>query len=244
MRAAVTKESDPAGYAQLRKRWLALTASANANARVLTNAAWFFALPERHPNHPGGPQEITVAEGLLLRALGQPDNRRPADFYSGAGDGVNRSMLTRRLSELYLSALAPLAGRAEDPALAAWAKQRLDQSADAEVLLITGTELVYRRPQAPELGRRYIERAGRVEGGYAAPRARERLRQIDQRGEGFPLRPGAAFRMACNRREIKRRPQASPTREDRCQRVQHGRVLRLACETTGWQRQRFDRSRE
>ena len=186
MRAPVTKETDPEGYAQLRKRWLAVTAPANVNAAVLRNAAWFFALPERHPNRPAGPQEITVAEGLLLRALEQPERRRPVDFYSGGGGG-EKSLLTQRLSELYLSALAPLPGRAEDPTLSAWAKKRLDESADAEVLLSVGEQLVFRRPQTRELGRSYIERAGRVEGGWAAPRARERLRLLDQRLETFPF---------------------------------------------------------
>lgn len=185
MRAPVTKETDPEGYAQLRKRWLAVTAPANVNAAVLRNAAWFFALPERHPNRPAGPQEIIVAEGLLRRALEQPEDRRAADFYSARGS--DRSMLTQRLAELYVSALAPLPGRAEDPVLAAWAKQRLDESADAEVLLSAGQQLFLRRPQTPELGRSYIERAGRVEGGYAEPRARERLRLLDQREKTSPF---------------------------------------------------------
>ena len=96
-------------------------------------------------------------------------------------------MLTRHLAELYVSALAPLPGRTEDPTLAAWAKHRLDESDDAEVLLTAGDELFFRRPQTRELARSYIERAGRVEGGYAAPRARERLRLLEDSAEVLSL---------------------------------------------------------
>jgi beta-lactamase regulating signal transducer with metallopeptidase domain len=165
---AVTKDSDPEGYAQLRKRWLALTEPPNADARILSNAAWFFALPDGHPSRREGQQEIKVAEELLLRA------RKSAS-------GSERSLLTGRLGRLYVTALAPSPGQPEDPILAAWAKQRLDASTDAEVLFSAGQGLFFRRPQFRELGRSYVERASRMDDA-AAQRAREWIRLRDSQG--------------------------------------------------------------
>jgi hypothetical protein len=177
MQVAVTKESDPAGYAQLRKRWLTLTASSNADARVLSNAAWFFALPEGHPSSPAGQQEIQLAGALLLRA-GKVANE------------TDRSLLSMRLGRLYVSALAPPPGQAAEPTLAAWARQRLDESTDAAVLVSAGQGLLFRRPQERDIGRSYIERASRMEG-PTAESARRWIRQNDsQRGENEALAAG------------------------------------------------------
>ena len=187
MRAPVTKETDPEGYAQLRKRWLAVTAPSKVHPRVLINAAWFFALPEGHPSRPAGQQEISVAEGLLLRALAQPEERRAVDFYSAGGGGGYRSMALSRLVSLYVSALAPRPGQAEDPTLAAWAKQRLDGSGDAEVLLTAGEQLYFRR-ETRELARSYLERVSRMQVDYYPQRARELIAQNDARYDAaFPF---------------------------------------------------------
>jgi len=64
-----------------------------------------------------------------------------------------------------------------DPTLAAWAKQRLDESSDAAVLLWAGLSL-NSRPQFRELGRSYVERATHLDG-PAAQQARGWLSQID-----------------------------------------------------------------
>src|SRR4029079_2322351 len=98
-------------------------------------------------------------------------------------------------SELYLSALAPLPGRAEAPTLSAWAKKRLDESADAEVLLSVGEQLFYRSPKTRELARGYIERASRMNGS-GAERARAWLRRTAfARDETFPFngQPGSEW---------------------------------------------------
>jgi beta-lactamase regulating signal transducer with metallopeptidase domain len=159
---AVTKETDPIGYAELRKRWLALTGPANADPTVLSNAAWFFALPPGHPFQPAGPQELQQAEALLLRAR-----------KSAIG---TEAPSANRLVNLYVSALAPRSGTV-DPTLAAWGKHSLDESSDAGVLLWAGLSLIS-RPQFRELGRSYVERASRLDG-PAAQKARRWLGQID-----------------------------------------------------------------
>jgi len=148
-RAVVTKETDPVGYSELRKRWLAATAPADADEKVLTNAAWFFALPEGHPARRAGQQELQLAEALLIRARKSP---RAPDTPPSTG----------RLAELYVSALAPRPGTAQDAAQAAWAKKRLDESTDAAVLFEAGRRLFF-VSQARELGQGYIERASRMD---------------------------------------------------------------------------------
>ena len=163
LRVAVTRETDPVGYADLRRRWLAITAPADADPKVLSNAAWFFALPFGHPSRPAGQQELQQAEALLLRAR-----------KSAIGTDAPSA---RRLVDLYVSALAPYSETAVDPALATWAKQRLDESSDARVLLWAGLSL-NSRPQFRELGRSYVERASHLDG-PAAQQARGWLRQIN-----------------------------------------------------------------
>jgi beta-lactamase regulating signal transducer with metallopeptidase domain len=178
MQAPVTKESDPEGYAQLRKRWLALTAPANVGVDTLSNAAWFFALPPGHPNRPAVQPDMTIAEELLLRALKiQPRN----------------SMFAFRIGDLYGSALAPQTATA-DPTLAAWARHRLDQITDPDILFGIGQQLVW-RSRARELGRSYIERASRMNGS-GAERARAWLRRTAlERDEAFPFngQPGSEW---------------------------------------------------
>jgi beta-lactamase regulating signal transducer with metallopeptidase domain len=174
-RAPVTKETDPAGYAQLRQRWLAVTAAPDTDAKVLSNAAWFFALPVGHPMRPREQQDLRQAEALLMRAR----KSAPPDAEPTAG----------RLADLYVSALAPRSGTPADPALAAWAKQRLDEITDADVLVITGARLYFQTsapraggkafgPELRELGRSYVDRARRM-GPSATQTVRAYLRLFD-----------------------------------------------------------------
>jgi len=163
-RVAVTKETDPAGYAQLRKWWLPVTASPDADPKVLRNAAWFFALPGGHPSRPAGQQDLQQAEALLIRAR----KASPVDSSPSAG----------RHADLYVSAIAPQRGTAADPTLAAWGKQRLDEITDSDVLLIAGGRLFYRGPEFREMGKSYVERASRM-GGHATEDARAYLRLFD-----------------------------------------------------------------
>ena len=152
-RVAVTKQTDPWGYAQLRTRWLALVAHAKVDSAVISNAAQFFA-----------PSDARKAEELLLRGR-------------ASSSAEYAQQWATRLGELYALAIVPPSGRI-DPEIAGWAQQRLANSSDAAVLLRAGQQLFFSAPQFRELGRSYVERAGLTDG-PSSQRARDWLRLVN-----------------------------------------------------------------
>ena len=166
-RVYVSKATDPDGYATLRALWLEHVERKDVGPSTLSNAALFF----RDSDAP-------LAERLLVRGKAQqPDGPLPRT--TGTDNfRIYVPTWSEQLGTLYGETMT---GNSEQRSKA-WARERLEQSNDAEVLSAGGFMIVNRSadPEQRALGRRLLERASQLDS-PAAGVARARLRDLDRR---------------------------------------------------------------
>ena len=166
-RVYVSNATDPDGYATLRALWLEHVERKDASPGTLSNAALFF----RDTDAP-------LAERLLVRGKAQqPDGPLPRR----TGTDNFRIYVPTWSEQLGMLYGETMTGNSEQGSKA-WARERLEQSNDAEVLTAGGYMLAIRSadPEQRALGRRALERASQSDS-PAAGVARARLRDLDRR---------------------------------------------------------------
>jgi beta-lactamase regulating signal transducer with metallopeptidase domain len=171
---SISKQYDPAGYAEAKKLWTEQTSGPNVSPKTLERAAAFFS-----------PYDKPLAEQFLLR-----------------GHAMDRARLwSSRLGDLYARAIVgstdPRFG-AIDPAeaqspFAAEARRKLENTTDPVILLTAGEALTMRLRGSADaetvaLGREYLERAVQLDPQNVRARAmlssflgNERRREIEGR---------------------------------------------------------------
>jgi hypothetical protein len=162
----VSPASDPVGYADGRKAWLAKTEASDTSTRVLSNAASFFETGDK-----------AIAEQLLLRAKAiEPDGPTPR-----TASGVYYPSWTERLGTVYALAIvgsnehtlfnvvhATSPAEAQSP-FARKARKLLDESSDPALLLNVGRYLLRNAHNAKvefdreALAISYLQRAAKLQ---------------------------------------------------------------------------------
>ena len=153
--------SDPEGYAEGRKLWLAHTERSDADVSIFSNAAYFLEFTDK-----------PLAEKMLLRA----EQLQPDRFWAGRFARLYASMILGATSvsplpyDDYVNNFWVVSVSAAEAhsAYADAARQKLAASGNAELLTMVGEILIRQRDRGLDfdpvaLGRQYIARAAALE---------------------------------------------------------------------------------
>jgi hypothetical protein len=144
---------DPQGYAAAKQLWLSHIARADANVSVLSNAAFFFEVPDK-----------VLAEELLLRAqMLQPEGRwvdRFARLYAlalmGATDARTSIDFAGRVGNVFVLASSALEAQSS---FAQAVREKLNTTKDPQLFTALGRYLMGSSRQGSPLAKSYFERA-------------------------------------------------------------------------------------
>jgi len=151
VRWPLSRRLDPEGYEQARALWLAHVERPDASPELLAHAATFFERVEK-----------PLAEQLLLRGPSRPFwSRRLGTLYAMAIAGSHDQTVFDDVTTVDAAQL--------HSSFAKHARQKLEQSSDAELLLGAGNFLIAHAAQAKldfdptALGREFVSRASRLD---------------------------------------------------------------------------------